>query len=305
MLMIRGSLKTRSAAMCVALILSLLPAAPSAAGAADEPFHIQAHRGAGSDRPENTLESFEYAWSLGVTPEADLRISRDGTIVCFHDKDLARAVSNADADTSTQGVEQLTDEQIAQLEVGSFRGEQYRGQRIPPLAEVFSAMQGRSERWLYLDIKTAPLDRLVELIKEHDVAAQVILATTHHRQIREWKQRVPDSMTLLWNGGSEEELTRKLDAVRREGFAGITHLQIHVRVGDLESDEPFTPSSRFLRQVGEELRQRGIVFQTLPWECADPRAYAKLLELGVESFATDYPEVSVAAVKNARGGEGR
>ena len=100
-----------------ALTLSILSVAallPRGACTADpkSAFHIQAHRGAGSDRPENTLESFEYAWGLGVTPEADLRISRDGTIVCFHDKDLARVVSNVDADTSTKGVEQLTDEQI-------------------------------------------------------------------------------------------------------------------------------------------------------------------------------------------------
>src|SRR5690606_8976816 len=149
------------------------------------------------------------------------------------------------------------------------------GQRVPTLATVFSAMQNHPERGLYLDIKTAPLDPLVELIRKHEVEAQVILATTHHRLIRDWKQRVPDSKTLLWNGGSEEELTRKLAAVRQAGFAGITHLQIHVRVGDLESEDPFTPSSAFLQQVGRELKQRGIVFQTLPWECDDPRAYTK------------------------------
>src|SRR5690606_8754395 len=112
-------------------------------------------RGAGSDRPENTLESFEYAWSLGVTPEADLRVSAQGTIVCFHDQDLRRVVSNVDGEAAQRGVEQLTDAEIAELEVGAFRGEQYRGQRVPTLATVFSAMQNHPERGLYLDIKTA------------------------------------------------------------------------------------------------------------------------------------------------------
>jgi hypothetical protein len=36
----------------------------------------------------------------------------------------------------------------------------------------------------------------------------------------------------------------------------------------------------------------------LPWECSDQKAYEKLLALGAESFATDYPEVTLAAVRN-------
>jgi hypothetical protein len=107
-------------------------------------------------------------------------------------------------------------------------------------------------------------------------------------------------MTLLWNGGSEAELTKKIAAVRNTGFEGITHLQVHVRVGDLSSDEPFMPRSEFVRSLGSELKSRGVVFQVLPWECSDQRAYEKLLALGVESFATDYPEVTLRAVRNVR-----
>ena len=42
--------------------------------------------------------------------------------------------------------------------------------------------------------------------------------------------------------------------------------------------------------MGEELKSRGIVFQVLPWECSEQRAYEKLLALGVESFATDWSD---------------
>src|SRR6187200_1239601 len=54
------------------------------------PFHIQAHRGAGDAFPENTLESFEWSWKHGVTPESDLRMTKDGVIVCFHDSNFKR-----------------------------------------------------------------------------------------------------------------------------------------------------------------------------------------------------------------------
>jgi glycerophosphoryl diester phosphodiesterase len=264
------------------------------------PFHIQAHRGAGIARPENTLESFLWSWEIGVTPEADLRTTSDGVIVCFHDADFARVVSNIDENRKKLGVEKLPLSEVRLLEVGSFRGEQFAGQRIPTLESVLAEMRDRPERLLYLDIKTAQNEPLVKLIRKYGVERQVIFTTTHHRLIRDWKRRVPESLTLLWNGGSEAELTEKLTAVRDADFDGITHLQIHVHVGDLAADEPFTPSSQFLRIVGEELKSRGIVFQALPWECSDQRAYEKLLELGAESFATDYPETTLKAVKEFR-----
>src|SRR5690606_33444164 len=114
----------------VALVLLLTPLAN-----ADEPlgFHIQAHRGAGIGMPENTLESFEAMWKIGVTPEADLRTTGDGVIVCFHDADFRRVVGNASDELKSKGVEDLTLSEVKQLEVGSFRGEEFAGQRVPTL----------------------------------------------------------------------------------------------------------------------------------------------------------------------------
>jgi glycerophosphoryl diester phosphodiesterase len=264
------------------------------------PFHIQAHRGAGIGRPENTLESFQWSWNLGVTPEADLRTTRDGVIVCYHDADLRRVVSNAGQSAKTARIEDLLLKEVQNLEVGSFRGRQFNGQRVPTLANVLTEMRGRPNRLLYLDIKTAELRQLVNLIREHGVERQVIFTTTHHHLIEDWKKRAPESLTLLWNGGSEPALVKKLASVRKTGFAGVTHLQIHVRIGDLTAEDPFMPRSAFLRSLGEELQSRGIVFQVLPWESSDPRVYEKLLALGVDSFATDYPEVTLKAVQSFR-----
>src|SRR4051812_11611391 len=92
------------------------------------PFHIQAHRGAGIALPENTLESFQWAWDHGVTPESDLRLSKDGHIVCFHDPNFARVPTNADQATKKLGVEKLTLAELQKLDVGSFRGEKFAGE---------------------------------------------------------------------------------------------------------------------------------------------------------------------------------
>ena len=47
----------------------------------------------------------------------------------------------------------------------------------------------------------------------------------------------------------------------------------------------------------EELRTHGILFQTLPWGSTDRELYWELLDLGVASFATDHPKVTLDAVK--------
>lgn len=279
-----------------AVALALLAANASAKESA--PIHIQAHRGAGVALPENTLESFEWAWKLGVTPESDLRMTKDGTIVCFHDADFKRVATAIDDTQKTSGVEQLSLAEVQKLDVGAFRGQQFAGQRIPTLKSIFAEMTGKPERLLYLDIKKVDLDQLAALLHKRQVERQVIFTSEHPQLIRDWLKRVPKSKTLLWNRGTEEQLAKKMAELRKNDFKGITHLQIHVKVIDLDKDEPFMPSSSFLRTLGKELKSHNIVFQTFPTNSDDERTYKKLLELGVESFATDYPEITLRAARS-------
>lgn len=283
-----------------AIVLSQIGGAEPAPPNHEAPFHIQAHRGAGIALPENTLETFRWSWERGITPEADLRTTNDGHIVCFHDANLQRVPRHISNPQAASAIEKLNLDEVQKMDVGSFRGSKFSDQRIPTLKGVFAEMRGRPERLLYLDVKTVEPAQLARLVDEFDVERQVIFTTKEHRLIREWKKLVPNSLTLLWNGGSEAELKKKMDALRKSDFEGITHLQIHVVVGDLAASEPFMPSSAFLKSLGKELEQRGIVFQVLPWECSDRRAYEQLLALGADSFATDYPEVTLEAVKRFR-----
>ncbi len=59
---------------------------------------VQSHRGAGVLAEEGTLEAFELGWKLETWPEADLRATRDGVIVTFHDNTFARVVKDVSPD---------------------------------------------------------------------------------------------------------------------------------------------------------------------------------------------------------------
>jgi hypothetical protein len=126
----------------------------------------------------------------------------------------------------------------------------------------------------------------------------VIFATSKYDMIRDWKKLVPESQTLNWMGGTEEELKKRLEEVRAANFEGITQLQLHVRFNtNNPAVEPFNLSRQFLRDAGTELRKHGVVFQSLPWDANKAETYWQLLDCGVMSFATDHPDVVLKAVR--------
>ncbi len=294
----------RSLPLCFVVLSTLigpLPAAETIPNVRDrvplEKFVIQAHRGGGAHLPENTLETFRWAWALGIVPEADIRLSQDGVLVAFHDNHFKRLAPGAPESLKSKKVEQLTYDQLRQLDVGAYRDKKFAGQRIPRLETVFAEMQDQPDRWLYLDIKTVSLDRLAELVDRYGLARQVIFTSSKPDLLVQWKTRVPESMTLLWMGGSEEKLRRRIAALEQNDFQAITSLQIHINQIDLSNNPPYQPSPAFLHAVGKKLRSRGITFQVLPWKETDPRVFHRLMDDGVESFATDEPKKVKEAIK--------
>ena len=280
---------------------------------------IQAHRGAGFLAEENTLAAFELGWKLGTYPESDVRTTSDGVIVAFHDANFDRVVKNLPAELKGKGVQHVTFEQLAKLDVGAWKGEQFTGRRVSRMSEIFAAMTGRPDRHLYLDIKQVDLAKLAAEVRAARVAKQVVLASPRPEQIAAWKKLVPESDTLLWLRGSEEQLGQRLAGLRQTGFEGITQLQVHIfpnktidealRIANIKatvievspekakaSANRFTLSDKFLVELGNELRTRNIVFQSLPYT-SDPTVYAQLLDLGMMSFATDYPDVTLRELK--------
>ena len=262
-------------------------------------FLIQSHRGAGELAPENTLEAFELGWKMGTVPESDLRTTKDGVIVTFHDANFKRVVKGASPALQKKGVADITFAELAKLDVGSWKGESFEGHHVPKLSEVFALMKGKPERRLYLDIKNVDLEQLAAEVRAYDVARQIIFTTTKYDMIRDWKKLVPESQTLNWMGGTEAELTKRLEEVRAANFAGITQLQLHVRLNTNGAVAgTFNLSPGFLRSVGTELRAHGIVYQSLPWGVTEPKVYWQLLDLGVMAFATDRPDITLQAVQD-------
>ncbi|MDR1280719.1 MAG: iron-containing alcohol dehydrogenase [Opitutaceae bacterium] len=273
-------------------------------------FVIQSHRGAGHLSTDNTREAFELGWSLGTIPEADVRTTSDGVLVAFHDNTLARVIAEAQTRPAlaAKSVADVTWTELARMDTGSWKGSGFCGHRVPRLDGIFSLMRGRPKRELYLDLKDASPEALAHAVKSADVLHQVILASSEYALLRRWMALCGEgARTLYWMGtwGNPDEtpLKNRFREMRDHGFEGITQVQVHASLRlppdkiTRDSVDPFTPSDAFFREAAAELRGRGILFQSLPWGGASEAVYRKLMDLGVESFATDHPDVTLLAMK--------
>jgi glycerophosphoryl diester phosphodiesterase len=151
-----------------------------------------AHRGGSREAPENTLVAFERAAALGADViETDVRLSRDGVVMVFHDEDTRRitGVPGTFEDRTAAELEQLDAAYWFERD-GSFpwRG---KGVRIPRLADVlarFPTMRFNIEA----KGDEAPLAlRLAEVLEAVGRQDSVCVGAEHLRQALRLASRLP------------------------------------------------------------------------------------------------------------------
>ncbi|ODR16163.1 glycerophosphodiester phosphodiesterase [Mycolicibacterium porcinum] len=89
----------------------------AAAQATPGPGHpfVVAHRGASADKPEHTLAAYDLALREGADGvECDVRLTRDGHLVCVHDRRVDRT------STGTGLVSEMTLAELRRLDYGSW-----------------------------------------------------------------------------------------------------------------------------------------------------------------------------------------
>ncbi len=261
---------------------------------------IQAHRGAGISRPENTLESCEFTWGLSpsLIPELDVSTTSDGVIVAFHDSNLRRVTQ--DPFLIEKSVRDITWSQAGSIVLGESPRPNSAKQYMVRISDVLEAMKGRPERCLYLDYKNASLPALASLIREAGVAKQTCFATPDHDQAQAWGTLLPEAQTLvwIWNHGTDSIL-EALAQLRKKQFKDITQLQLHI---SCLPNEEYAPNAAVIRELALELKARRILFQAFPFEgrfaqYCRPEVFDELRDLGVVSFATDFPEEALQALE--------
>ncbi len=164
----------------------------------DGPLIRLAHRGASGRCPENTHAAFAAALELGVDGiELDCQLSADGELVVIHDETLERTTNGLGPVCAKSWAE------LASLDAGSWRGGEFRGERIPRLVDVVAQIDGRAT--LNVELKSArdagTIERTLAARAEIRAASDWLLFSSFHAvAVRNLRAVAPwASIGILWD----------------------------------------------------------------------------------------------------------
>lgn len=229
---------------------------------------IIAHRGASHQAPENTLAAVVLGYEEGADAvEVDIHLSQDNQLMVIHDKDTKRTAGG-----KNMLVQDTPSPILRQLDVGSWKGEHYRGEKIPQLEEVLALVPKGKKLVIELKTGVACLPRLQEVVEESGIADRLVLISFDQEAIVKSKQLFPQipAYWLLhnWNNHSLEEAMH----IARE--ANLDGLDVHYTL--------------VTKTFMEHMNANNL--KVYVYTVNDAKAAKQLASLGVEGITTDKPQ---------------
>lgn len=225
--------------------------------------YVIAHRGAHKGIPENSVAACKRAVHMGCDfVEIDVRMSKDGTLVNFHDARVSTVPG-----TPPVEIREMTLDELKQIDIGRGFGRKWKNTRIPGVEEIFEICRGKSG--VYLDLKDAPISRVVELVRQYRMETDVVWYIPARRidQIRELSELCPECI-LMPDPGKDPGIDQMLKTVPARVVA------TDMKVLDLSFVEKVHRSDALV--FVDELR-------------GTKKEWRQILAMGVDGIQTDDP----------------
>ncbi|UXP32311.1 glycerophosphodiester phosphodiesterase family protein [Reichenbachiella agarivorans] len=245
-------------------------------------FVIVGHKGASGVAPENTLAAFQKAIDMGADMvEIDVHYTKDGEVVVFHDEDVDRTTNG------TGKVHKFTLAELKELDAGSWFGdhEQYRGEKIPTLAETLDLIHGKVE--CVIDIKSKGheyydgfAERVVEIINEKGAKDWTVVQAYDESYLEEALET--DSTIRMKKIMMGEDETHLL-AFYINAKTFTDHRGKHEFFGTLNPHFTSLSQRRLFR-----FKARG--YKVFTYVVNERDDMIKMLNMGVDGIITDFPD---------------
>lgn len=167
---------------------------------------ILGHRGVGKGAhlPENTLLSFKSALESGINKvECDIRKTKDGKIVVFHDDTLDRT-------TNGKGkLNSYTFEEIQKFDAG-------KSEKIPTIEELLKLVKSFKGTKLFIEYKENDCEKeVVELINNMEMKQNVNMISFHFNILKNIKKldKEVEVGLLLHDGNNLSQVCDELVAI--------------------------------------------------------------------------------------------
>lgn len=147
---------------------------------------IFGHRGAPTEAPENTMASFRRAAAAGAAGvELDLRRTREGRVVVFHDRKLDRTTDGSGR------VDSFSEDELLELDAGSWFGARFAGERIPTLDDALQWAAAENIR-LDLELKDTEIEEfVVRRVRAFEMQDNVLLSSWNVKSLLEARELDP------------------------------------------------------------------------------------------------------------------
>jgi glycerophosphoryl diester phosphodiesterase len=235
---------------------------------------VIAHRGASAEAPENTLAAFRLALAQGADLiELDVRRSRDGALLVFHDE------TTAHVEHPGRPLAALTFAELRALDLGE-------GQRIPTLEEAcaWAADEGIA---LNIEIKVDGIEQaVVEAVGRAGMTPQVLISSFRTAVLRRLGQLAPE---LALGVLSDPEVGPGENAL--EGGSPLPLLR---ELGAAA----WHPNERQLVSAAQVRQVQAAGARVYPWTVDDPARSVELLAWGVDGIITNRPGALVELIRN-------
>jgi glycerophosphoryl diester phosphodiesterase len=250
---------------------------------------VVAHRGASAHRAEHTVAAYALAIEQGADGlECDVRLSRDGHLVCVHDRTVNRTSSGRGV------VSTLTLERLAELDYGSW----YPG--MPETADDLLRPPDEAERGVLT------LESLLDLVKESPgvklfvetkhpvrygglVEAKLVAMLRRYGMSRPKSKEDSQIVMMSFSSRAVRRVRGHTDTLPTVLLLG--QLWVNRWDGDLPPYADYTgPGVHILRNDPEYVeRARRHGHETYVWTVDEPDDVALCAKLGVRFLATNSP----------------
>ena len=171
-----------------------------------DPAQIIAHRGGAWVAPENTMAAFERGIKDGADYiELDVQEDADGTVVIAHDRDFMRAAG------ASIEVWHATQEDLADIDIGSWFAPEFADQRVATLRQVLELAKGRTGVFIelkYYGHDVSLEEKVVALVEETGMTDDIVIMSLSYDGVRTAAALRPDWTYGLLNAVAIGDLTR-------------------------------------------------------------------------------------------------
>lgn len=160
---------------------------------------LEAHRGVGTDAPENTMPAFEAAASYGYDMiELDLKFTADNQCVVLHDGTVERTGRNANGEKiEKRRISEMTLDEALTLDFGIWKGEEFKNTHIPLFSDVLTFAKNAKIPLkidnCYEHFTAEQREILYRLIEEADMGSKIGFTCANTSSFEEVAERFPDA----------------------------------------------------------------------------------------------------------------